>query len=370
MSKKSRMTLMIVVPVIGVLLVFVAILSMFVKEEEEVIRYPAGNLSDSIFESQNTQYVESSLLTGKHEFDKVPYTIDTVNAERAKVGNGSVYVQGDYYLYYSEISKTDTMGSAVLSELSQILNYGVDESKCSLNKIRTEEGFLNGFRVLYEISELTVPGKGKNGTKTAYVLSYRLEINNDDIIRDKHDIVIGAVTELLSNDTLLKCKQLLDLSIYTVQYDSSLAKDIENAIEDGTLEGEIIGQDKNNGASNDKVTGSDSDSETTGIIEGESTESMVGGVLTNEPQDEKEKTMGILLKQDYVDLTIVVDWTNPDAAPVLEFCDVREEETYTPATTEKGRAVFYIGSIEAGVYMVTIKDWEDAGAFTCNLVGE
>jgi len=309
-------------------------------------------------------------------FKHVPYKLDTITSANAIVGNGAVYAQNDYYFYYSEINKKDTMSAAITREFSQVMKYGISPDLCTTSKIRSEEGFMNGFCVVYEISKVSVPAdSGAVGTKDAYMLSYRLEINDSDNIADNIDIIIGVATNTLSTDALAKSKQLLDASIMTVQYSNSMAADIERAIKNGTFEGVLVGDSGNGQSGNSSlgnsgvdVSNSESSSEST---EGtESTGSTVGGTLTNEPVSSDVKTMGILLKQDYDDLTLFVDWTNLEAKPTLTFSDVREKISYSPSTYDDGRAVFNIGQIEAGVYMVKITGWEDAGTFTSNSVGE
>lgn len=358
MTKKQKLALTIIVSLIVVLLIFIWILNLFAKNTPDPVEYPAGNLSDSIFESQNNVYTPSQNYGLTHTFSLIPYSIDTVDAECAKIDTGAVYVSGSAYFFYSEIDKGANMGDCVKSQFSQVLEYGAEPDTCNIEVLLTETGFINGFTAEYQVLHLSVPSStSESGFKDAYMVLYRLEIDDGDEYPDNYDMIIGVGTQALSTETLAMCKALLDEDVLTIQYDSKLAKQLIESM-DVSEETEAV----------------EAVEETELLEEGteESSETSDGddaGELVNEEVNENDyKTMGILLKQNYKDLTVVVDWTNMEETPTLVFCDVREESVYNPETTMDGRVVFHVGEIEGGVYMVKILGWENAGTFTSTLI--
>lgn len=360
MTKKQKLALTIIISLSVVLFIFIWILNIFAKNIPEEVEYPAGNLSDSIFESQNTFYTPSQNYDLTHKFSLIPYSIDTVDAECAKIDTGAVYISGSAYFFYSEIEKGENVDDCIKKQFSQVLEYGVEPDVCNVETFLTETGFINGFTAEYQVLHLSVPSEvAENGVKDAYMVVYRLEIDDNDEYPDNYDVVMGVGTQALSTETLAMCKALLDEDVLTIQYDSNLAKQL---IESMNASGETEDIEVT------EATEEELQEEETEERSETSNDNDAGELVNEEVNERNYKTMGILLKQNYKDLTIVVDWTNLEQTPTLVFCDVREESVYNPETTMDGRVVFHVGEIEGGVYMVKILGWENAGTFTSTLI--
>lgn len=354
MEKKKKRALIIIIIVSAMLFLVILLLNKFKIEQPETVIYPSGNLSDSIFDSQNHEYIPEAAYSLLHEFENLPYTVDTVPGTVAQIGTGCVYNYNDFYFYYCEVPKDVKMTDAIREQFSQVLEYGADPEVCTMNVLVTEAGFINGFSADYQVSKLSVPVGGVNREPLdAYMVSYRLMVNDGDDFSENHDIIIGVATRTLSTEALAECKQLLDVDVFTIQYNEkkavALAKEQANIGNSSSSTENALSQDIVNSmgsTSSDAESGVDS------------------GTLTNADVDKTAKTMGVSVQQDYNDLSVVVEWTNLEASPDIVFSDIREESKFTPSEKGDGRYVFHIGEAKAGVYMLKIKGWENAGSIT------
>lgn len=356
MTRKHKIILAIITPIILALLILLMAISAFDGNKAETIIYPEGNLSDSIFDSQNMEYQGNDLFTEVYSFKDIPYTIDAINADSAEIGLGSVYSVDGYYILYSEIQHDDTLQNCLIDEFSQVLEYGSNASICTLDPLVSEHGFYDGFTTDYLMGHISLPTS--SGNQDAYFTAYRLYVNDSSY---DYDIAIAVMTQELSTEKLSYCKQLMDANVLTMQYSTSLANELAdkknlNETEE-TEESETI-EDSNN------------ESTVTNISSGVSTvdDDSADSTLVNGKGDKASKSMGILLKQNYNDLTVVVNWTNAEATPQIVFSDVQGEHQFYPDTTAAGQVTFHVGEATGGVYMVMISNWEDAGVFTSELI--
>lgn len=365
-TKRMKTFLYVAGPIIILLTIFVWVLSFFEEKEPEVIVYPAGVLSDSLFDSQNTSYVETSAYSSTYEFTNIPYTIDTVAVNGAVVDSGCIFPYGPVtfgdsagmvYYYYAVVPKTEKMSTYVVEQLSQALDFGVSPVDCTIEVCVADQGYINGFDAEYQIYHLNVP-TGRE-YQNLYVLAYRLKVNDDDEIKDDNDIIVSVATTTLSNSALQGCASLLTADLMTVQYDSIKARDLlqEVSNETGTEETE----------SETDVSGSEENSSEEKQQE-ESRENIQEENTEQSSSENNETTMGILLNQDYSNLTIVVSWTEPSETPTISIETPTASKVFSPDSMEAGKAYFNIGEIKKGVYIARIGNWESCGTFTSELI--
>lgn len=339
LNKKQKIAVMILAPVIVVLIIILSILK---KPEQVVVEYPHGSLSDSIFDSQNMQYIQQDAFSKLHEFELIPYTIDTIDADCATVDTGSVYVSGNHYFMYSQVPKETSTKDILKEQFSQILEYGSSPSESTVDVLLSEKGFIDGFLAEYQLDHMAVSSGDE--ISDAYIVLYRLEVDDDDELKDEYDIIVAVVTNEFTTEALAGCLKALDLNVFTIQYSEAMARELLKKVEAE----EVTELPEETPTVEDTETG--------------------GGQLVNETVTEDFKTMGILLKKNYADLSIEVQWTNLEETPSLVFSDVKEEHSFVPSVTEPGKVRFDVGSIEGGVYMVKIKNYADAGSFSSTLI--
>lgn len=389
MSKRLKLALCILIPVAIIIAIIYFVLGFYVEEEPEVIVYPESGLSASIFDSQNTQYVPNESFSVAHSFSHMPYTIDTVPADGATIDTGSVYAAGDYYFFYSEIPKEQTMSECIRTQFSKVLKYDADDSSSTIETVKTGTGFLNGFAIEYHVEHLNVPQA--EGAKDAYIIAYRLTISDDDGYPDDYDLIVATATVNLSNATLNACKELLDADVLTIQYDSTLANQLidekeradrkaaQEAEENGITE-EAPPESEIPEASIEEMPVDEAAVEEGTIVEDtvpDQTEDISSDppvYASSEPtvstvsDGSDSKTMGVLLKKDYNDLSIIINWTNAGYTPQLTFSDVNGATEYQAESCSNGSALFHVGSVKAGVYIVNIVNGSQCGTFTSELI--
>lgn len=391
---KERKSQIIVLAILAVVLgIFILILGLFKKPEIEELIIPEGNLSNSLFDSQNTTYVPNDSFPGKYSCTMIPYTIDTVAGDGAIVDTGIVYPAGNYYFYFSEVAKEEKTSNCVGRQFAKVLNFNYNPDEVLVETMQTEAGFLNGFGVEYQVVHLRVPGPDGQD-RDAYLTTYRLLITASE----SRDLIIGVATGTLSTDTLKQAKQLLDVVVPTVQFDDKLNKELTEAAEKAEKEAQEAAKKAEKEAEETKkeqekllmqmnnTYGQTSSANTTQSNTAQVEAS--GNTLSQTPVTDSDrqlvtdegrtatasgdaKTMGILLKNDYTNLTINVKWTNLGSSPTsILITDSAGQNTFKPESVGNGTAVFNMGATKAGVYIVKISGYADCGTFTSELVNK
>lgn len=371
MDNKTKKILIGLIVGICVMGIVVIVLGIFKKEPEVVISAPKCTLSESIFDSQNTTYVQEESFTKVHNFTGVPYTIDTVMVDGVSIGNGYVYTAANYYLYYSEMNKDESVSDIVKAELSQVLSFGVAPEDCTIETLESGKGYVNGFAAEYRVEHINVPGAG---VPDAYVILYHLSVSDDDELEDTRDIILGAMTTVYSNETMNDCKGLLDVDIFTIQYSEDLAKALLRAKKNEQLDAENAEIVEDVAVDSTEIVSEDLTEETTEMHEGEMASAEEPNALIDEngvvETDSDEQVLAVLLKNDYEDLTIAVSWENNEIFPSLSMEVERDGvvEEVKPDITMNGTATFHVGSLNSGVYMVNVTNCKDSGTFSYKLI--
>lgn len=219
--KKQKKIVLIGIPVGLLCLLMYMLLSFF---EQEPVYMPNGGLSRSIFDSQNQTYKSEEAFTVKNSFQNVPYTIDTVEGQKAVVGNASVYEHAPYYFYYSEIRQEVGMEEALKNELSSILLINADPRETQLDVLHEEKGFVNGCNANFYIIKITAREKEVQDIK--YIALYRLHLD-DSLYETEWDMLVGCLSEDYSTEGLSALQMLSFSSIGSLQYDENAKKRIE-----------------------------------------------------------------------------------------------------------------------------------------------
>lgn len=390
-QRKSQLIVMIILAVIFGIIVL--ILGLFKEPELEELIIPEGNLSNSLFDSQNTTYVPNESFPGKYSCTMIPYTVDTVDVDGAVVDTGIVYPAGNYYFYFSEVSKEERTSNCVGRQFAKVLNFDYNPEEVLVETMQTESGFINGFGAEYQVVHLRVPGPdGKD--RDAYLTTYRLSITASET----RDLIVGVATGTLSTESLSQAKQLLDAVIPTVQFDEKLDKELKDAAQKAEKEAQEEAEKAEKEAEEARKEqekllaqmnasyGQNTNSNTQQSTATQPT--TPGNALSQAPVTDSDrqmvtdegrtanasgdsKTMGILLKSDYVNLTINVKWTNPGSSPTsITITDSAGQNTFKPESVGNGTAVFNMGETKAGVYIVKISGYENCGTFTSELVNK
>lgn len=214
----------------GILAVFCIlfyILLCFVPNKEEiVVELPGGGLSQSVFDSQNMEYVSVNGFDEVHSFEKIPFTIDTVSGQRADIGDGAVYASAPYYFYYSEIKHNEDMEDTVKKELTDVLVLSADSSLTQIECIKEESGYVNGCEAIYYLLKVSV--NSEKEPVEAYLSIYRLHIN-DVLYKSDIGLLVGCMAcDMYSTEGLEALQTLSYSAITTLRYSKELEKEQSN----------------------------------------------------------------------------------------------------------------------------------------------
>lgn len=226
MTKKEKALLGILIPLAVILFILYSLVNQYKISQRSVLVYPEGNLSDSLFVSQNNTYTANDSLPNKTAFQNLPYYIDLPEGTFAKVGQGSIVQLNDsIYVYISEYSQGDAE-TVLLSEFPSALLIDYDPLYTYSQRLKDQSGYINGFSASYLFDMISV----SNGVlvKTAYLAAYDLY----DAEEEGNHIVVSVITTDIDSGSFANAKLILDTITYTVRYDQKLS----NAQEKGRTE--------------------------------------------------------------------------------------------------------------------------------------
>lgn len=375
MTKTTKILIVVLAILAVVLGVFYIILGNYVQEEEEVIFYPPSGLSDSIFESQNPEYVPNESFPQTVECTYIPYTYDTIAGDGVIIGSAKVFPAGDYFLYFSEVPNTLRTTEQIRQQFSQVLRYDCPDSASQIRaEADTERGFIDGFSTEFSVSALSVQMEDAS-IGEAHILSYRLQITAEDAY--PYDLIIAVATPQLSNDSLTTCKSVLDALVYTVQYSDDVsekilkqmddeAKAAEKAASEAAKAAEAQAKAEAEAQENEVANGREADVNPSASIEPDeesnTTESSPGSLSD-------VHTSGIKIDKSYTNAVLVLTWTNPDAEPEIRLTDLDGRVEYEMISKSDGSMTFGLGEVTLDedetpiVLKAEIKHYSECGQF-------
>lgn len=305
-----------------------------IKPREVV--YPEGHLSESIFESQNTDYVKNESLPNTKTFENIPYSYDVPNVDAANVDFGSIYkLSEEYYYYVTEYGKDKNPDAVIAHELGTVMNMNLDESQSILTHMHEEKGFINGYEAQYRIDSLAVTD-GINASKS-YLMGYCLVIPDTN-----ENIFVGMVSNRADNYEQMN--DLLSACIYTLQYSESKRNELA---EKAAIEAKKLEEQQ----------------------ELEEAERMANEQVKQELKAEEEevqdntKNMAVQLDKSYDDLQLYIYWTNGTVVPNLTLHSPDNTLTYKPSYAKDGEAYFSVGQAESGTWVLDVVG-KDYGEFS------
>lgn len=412
---KSAKIMSIILGILAVILLAIyGFLSMVNKQIPKELEFPASNMSQSIFDSQNTKYVQNAAFTGKHIFTDCPYMIDVAETDKAKVSDvGVVYkVSESMYFYVTEFEKETNIESVLRAELPQAVMIDSNAEMTAIDNYVYDEGYVNGFKGDYYIDCMTVT----NGTRTAsvYITGYALTITDQELDHG-HKMFVGIVSAVSDTDTYATGKQILDSVVATYQVNWDVQKalvDAENAAlaEEERLRNEAIANGQtyvpsvvpaNNSNENLIVS---SENSTTDLASNASA-SPTQGVVTQQTQQQQneyirqdaymdtangtgavnnnagdgdgaaagaaipvKKTKSMELVQEYSGVTLYYYYQNEANEITVTLENPTGDKQYAPTSTAPGTIIFKLDKMEAGKWHVYVSG--DAGTDSMRLYSE
>lgn len=330
------------------------------------IVYPSGNLSDNLFVSQNSEYVPNDYLPEQYSFEDIPYMVDLPSGNSAQVGSGHI-VQGgeDLVFYVSQIASDVDIHSAVLSQYPPVVYMNYSQNDSYSMTLKEESGYLNGLPGTYFVDHLLVSTGKSSEARNAYVIGYCFE----PVCDVPYKFIISVATTQQSTENFEQCKQLLDVVAYTVRYDEKLdrsqkdtraqlarANEQAYAAEQRAYEQaqkqkerELAKQQKEDKSLNtsglDSLSSSDSGSLSTGSM-----------------------SIPISVTQDFINLSILVTWTNSCDDVDILFTSSDDSRNIKPDLISSKQATINVGSCKSGNYSLEVSNYNQLGTFNTKLI--
>lgn len=317
--------------------------------------YPEGNLSKSIFDSQNMKYQPNTSLPITYEFEYSPYTIDICDTDKAKVGNGSVYEVSDWmYVYFTEYTKDQNIELVIKDELSRAIMIDSNKEMSVLETYVYEEGYINGFKADYYINCLTV--SNGNRSSSVYLTGYALTITNEEYDHG-YKMFVGVVTAENSTDTFASAKQVLDELIATFNYSEDKQEKILRLEKEELKEEEKLQKEAEKAEA--QALREAKEQETTVSTGGGQTafgiDSSAGQTAPAEGNEEsfyEEKQATI--DQKYTNVQLYFYYTNIDSDVSVVLFSPDKEKRIEPSLSDKGVLLFNIEAMEPGKWIFGI----------------
>lgn len=355
--KKSVKILIAFLSVLAFMLGIIYIsLSIFHNSLPKDLVYPEGNLSKSIFDSQNMKYVPNANLPVSYEFESCPYTINICDADKAKVGNGSVYELSDWmYVYFTEYAKDEKIENVIKDELSRAIMIDSNKDMSVLETYVYEEGYINGFKADYYIDCLTV--SNGNRSSSVYLTGYALTITNEEYDHG-YKMFVGIVTAENTTETFAQAKQVLDELIATFNFSEDTQETIlrmekEELDEEERLK-KIAEQEETQAlekAKEQETTVSTGDGQNTSNADPSGqTASGEEENMESENYEEKQAT----ITQEYTNVQLYFYYTNIDNDVNVVLFSPDKERRIEPSLSDKGVMLFNLDTMEPGKWIFGI----------------
>ncbi len=378
MKKSEKIAIGILLPLSIVLLILYVLTTEYARAQQNILAYPEGGLSDSLFVQQNNSYTKNDALPVTFAFNTLPYYIDTMKGSQANVGQGWIIQASDsVFIFLSEYNDTnnDTGEDVILREFPSAILIDYDPVYTYTQQIKSQNGYINGFEAEYSFDMITV-SNGKNA-RTCYYAAYDLKRINE---QDHDHMLVAVVTTTADSQSFTVCKNALDAMARSIRYDEKLNKKIEEAKKE-QLEKEQVEQ-----------AASKSLQETSQESEGSGSNPYIKPSTVNHPDeliqhrvydynfdslveetDEDAKFVPLTVEKNYSDMYIYFTMENlwEDFAPGrCEFTlyNAMREKISSPEYSEDGSKVtFHVGEVtddQQGLFIIKITHYSDFGKGT------
>lgn len=226
MINRKKVLVIILIPLAILFISAYVLASEYAKSAGDVMVYPEGNLSNSLFVAQNTVYVQNSALSQRYALSSMPYTLDVPDGVSANVGNGCVIQATENLYVYITCHETDADAERVmLGEFPQSLMIDFDPAYTYTQQLVSQSGYTNGFSVDYFFDMLSV--SNGSAAKNGYVAAYDIVDPYGD---GRGNILICVVTTQFDNVAFASTKSILDAIILTIQYDQKMDRQMSQQI--------------------------------------------------------------------------------------------------------------------------------------------
>lgn len=301
--------------------------------------YPKGNLSQDLFVSQNTQYIEQAAYPVEYAFKTSPYYINLPEGNAADIDKGHlVYGTDTITFFLSEVDEHEDPHDAVLEQYpaAVYLNYAKQASYCQT--VVSEIGYINGYKVNYFIDHLLISTGAQVKTQSAYMIGYVVYVGD----KSNTNLIIAVATTEESEVSMNLCKENLDALIYTLRYSEKLQSNQERAAQKAA--------------------------ESSGEALIDMTETESSAATTTVQENSSFVDIPVKLGRDYQNLSILLSWPNSYTGAQILFCKEDWTTLATPSVVGTTQATIEVGACKEGNYLIRCNHYKDSGEISVKLI--
>lgn len=324
--------------------------------KQNVLTFPSSGLSGSIFESQNSSYTANEALPFTHEVMAVANRIDVPSQTKAEVDSGVSYMINETdYAFITEYTEEDNLPTLVAMQLGKAYVMEISLDNCAMQEYLTEEGFLNGNKLVYHCYAAQFANADMTNGTYAYIMGYEYTT------ADNNRLFMAVSTVSSDNEYLMWLKgTYLDAMAYSYRFDEELDKArAEAAAQEAQEEAEVKAQEMEKAAEEEKEESEENSAQSYYDnwyqSQHETVELVVDGSGTQKLELEVET---------YKAGTFVFTFTKPTKDFAYHFVDADgnalEVEPDLAVEGENLKASIHISGIKKGTYAVVF----DAGGCT------
>ena len=348
MSKKEKALVGVFTFLSLFLIAVYALMHHFASKKAESLIYPKGNLSDSLFVSQNNTYTDNAALPNPRELTKAPYLINLPDGDEA-VSNGAVILKAadSVYVYYAEHDEETDAESLFLDSFPSAIMMNFSKTYTYAQAFESQSGYINGMGADYLFDLVSISDGVKQSS--VYAAIYDLKMS------DERFLTVSVVTTESGSDKFSEIKAILDAVTKTVRYDEKLDKKQQKEVkEEETKSPEEVSEvleEPEVSKYDHRLPESEED-------------------LLNE-SDIDARISRIPIEKEYEDLfvNVVVENTIPDAE--VRLYDPTFTEITSLVMSEDGVVYqFQVGSVDdamKGTYILKITHYEELGKISVEI---
>lgn len=189
--------------------------------------WPKSELSQSIFDAQNTSYIKNEELPTVYNYKSLNYQINFPNCVQANVGNGTFLQLSEKDLIYTTETIEGQLSNSIEKEVATVFFPDMTETSSSCDVIAREKGYINGFTATWLAMRIRLINQ--ETIQDIYLLGYWIELPEDEVeIKDGEcpGIFLSLLTKNPSNEVLQKMQDILVAEIFTLRERES--EDLKN----------------------------------------------------------------------------------------------------------------------------------------------
>lgn len=341
MSKFKKIMLCVSLALACVFFILSQMLIKFSDGKKTPIEYPESGLSNDLFVSQNTEYIENSTLSIEYSFINVPYICDLIDGNVAEIEEGHIVnASEDVNFFVTEFKNEKNPHDVILRQYPQTLYINYAKESSFIQTATSDVGYINGYYATYFVDHLLISTGPTASSKSAYMIGYVIDLGKEY----DYDLIVAVATTTQSTENFQACKKWLDAITQTLRFEEKRAEEMKKAAEKAYLEEQKVLEEY-----------------------AEASQQASSNVVSN-VMNAIESDIPVTVKRDFDNMTILITWDNPCESPVISFENADGLVLGTPSSLGSKQAIINVGKTIQGSYILSCSHFKEAGSINIRLV--